>query len=169
MRRSVDVHAAAGRFEHGAQIGDDRALAVGAGNMHHRWQLLLGVANQFEQTLDPRELEIDDLRMEPHDALQHNVAGGSHALHTRCLVRSPRSPPVTPAKRSASRGPFVRRSCDCGVDPGSRRCAAVRDDGWVNRAIAAERSSWMIGPSPTMTKEWDKGAIPTQPLVSAAS
>jgi hypothetical protein len=44
--------------------------------MDDRRQVALGMADQLEQTLDPRELEIDDLRMEPHDALQHEVALG---------------------------------------------------------------------------------------------
>ena len=36
MRRGVDVHAIARSLGHGAQVGDQRALAVGAGDMDHR-------------------------------------------------------------------------------------------------------------------------------------
>ena len=43
--------------------------------MDHRRQLLLGVAEPFEQALHAAELEIDDLRMQLVQALQHDVAG----------------------------------------------------------------------------------------------
>ena len=41
MGRGVDMHALARRLQHGAQIGDDRALAVGAGDMDDRRQAAL--------------------------------------------------------------------------------------------------------------------------------
>ena len=49
MRRGVDVHALAGRFQDRAHEGDGRALAVGAGDMDHRRQFALGMAERGEQ------------------------------------------------------------------------------------------------------------------------
>ena len=42
MRRGVDMHALAQRLRHGADEGDQRALAVGAGDMNHRRQARSG-------------------------------------------------------------------------------------------------------------------------------
>jgi hypothetical protein len=80
VRRGIDMHALTRRLQHGAQVGDDRTLAVGAGDMHHRRQLSFGISDQTQQTFDARELQVDDLRMEPHHALQHDVAGVGHAV-----------------------------------------------------------------------------------------
>ena len=44
MRRRVDVHARARRLEHGLQKGRDRALAVGAGDVDARRQVLVRIA-----------------------------------------------------------------------------------------------------------------------------
>ncbi len=49
MRRGVDVHAPAGRLADRAQEGAGAALAVGAGDMDHRRQAPLGMAELGEQ------------------------------------------------------------------------------------------------------------------------
>ena len=63
VRRGIDVHPLAGGFQHGPQIGNDRALAVGAGDVHHRRQLVLGMVEAVQQALHPLERQIDQLRV----------------------------------------------------------------------------------------------------------
>ena len=53
MGRGVDVHAFAERLGDGAGEGEERAFAVGAGDMQHRGKLVLRVAETAEQPLDP--------------------------------------------------------------------------------------------------------------------
>jgi hypothetical protein len=74
MRRGIDMHALAERLGDGAGKGKERALAVGAGDMHHRRQLILGVAERREQPLDPPQRQIDRLRVEFFQPLQQRVA-----------------------------------------------------------------------------------------------
>ena len=61
VRRGVDVDAGAAGLEAGAQRGDDRALAVGAGDVDDRRQPALGMAERGEEPLDAAEREVDDL------------------------------------------------------------------------------------------------------------
>ena len=63
MRRRVDVHAFAGRFEDGARKRDGRALAVGAGDVNERRQAAFGMIERREQALDSAERQIDAPRM----------------------------------------------------------------------------------------------------------
>jgi hypothetical protein len=58
------VDAIGRRFEESAQESDGRTLAVGAGDMHHRRQLVLGVAEIGQQPLDALKREIDQFRVE---------------------------------------------------------------------------------------------------------
>ena len=51
MRRGVDMDAEARGLHDGAEIGDGRALAVGAGDMDHRRQLALRIAELRQQPL----------------------------------------------------------------------------------------------------------------------
>ena len=70
VRRRVDVDAQAARFQDRAQEGDGRALAVGAGDVDHRRQPLLRMAERVENVSHPIERKIDQLRMqrgEPRD------------------------------------------------------------------------------------------------------
>jgi len=53
------MDAIARRFGHGTQVGDQRALAVGAGDMDDRRQLLVRRTQLIEQALDPLQTEID--------------------------------------------------------------------------------------------------------------
>jgi len=80
MRRGVDVHAVARRLGHGADVGAERALAVGAGDMHDRRQALLGIAHAVEQALEPREVEIDDARMARHQSFDECVRRHARTL-----------------------------------------------------------------------------------------
>ena len=70
----VDVDAVAGALEAGAEHGDGRALAVGAGDVDHRRQAALGVAEGGEQALDAGEREVDDLGVERGQAVEDAVA-----------------------------------------------------------------------------------------------
>ena len=76
MRRRVDVHLVAGRFERGAQECDGRAFAVRAGDMDHRRQLVLRPAETLQQPLDPPERQIDLARVERAEHLQQRVEVG---------------------------------------------------------------------------------------------
>ena len=68
------MHALAQRLGDGADEGDERALAVGAGDMDHGRQLLLGMVKGREQTLDAPERQIDRLRVQRLQALEQRVA-----------------------------------------------------------------------------------------------
>ena len=64
MRRGADVHPQPRRLAHGAQKGAGGALAVGAGDMDHRRQMQLRVAQIGQQTLHASEAQIDELGVE---------------------------------------------------------------------------------------------------------
>ena len=64
MRRGIDVHPQALRFENRPKEGDQRTLAVGAGNMDHRRQISFGMAEIGEQPDDTIERQVDDARMQ---------------------------------------------------------------------------------------------------------
>ena len=69
----------AGRLEAGAQHGDDRALAVGAGDVDDRRQPALGMAERGEQPLDAAEREVDDLGVERGQPVEDAVGGRAHS------------------------------------------------------------------------------------------
>ena len=82
MGRDVAVDPAAGRLQHGRQHGQRAALAVGAGDVDHRRQPPLGMAQGRQQALDPAEREIDALGVERVQAGQDQVTGAArHAPH----------------------------------------------------------------------------------------
>ena len=74
MGRGIDMHAFAERLGDGAGESEERAFAVGAGDMQHRRQLLLGMTECGEQALDPPERQVDRLRMELFQPLQQRIA-----------------------------------------------------------------------------------------------
>ena len=80
MGRDIGMHAIAGRLQHGAQIGDDGALAVGAGDMDDRRQAPFGMAEALQQPPDAVERQIDDLRMKPVQPLENQVAAAGCSL-----------------------------------------------------------------------------------------
>ena len=61
-------------LSHGADKGDQRALAVGAGDMNHRRQAPLGMAKGCEQPLDAAKRQIDRLRVQRLEALEQGDA-----------------------------------------------------------------------------------------------
>ena len=63
MRRGVGVDAQARRLGDGADEGDGRALAVGPGDMDHRRQAVLRVAEGGAQHAHPLQRQIDALRV----------------------------------------------------------------------------------------------------------
>ena len=77
MRRRVDMHRLAGRFQHGAQEGRRRPLAVGAGNMNHWRQLQLRMAELAHQNLHAVERQVDLARVERAETLK-NCVGTVH-------------------------------------------------------------------------------------------
>ena len=73
MRRGVDMDALAGGLEHGAHERGGRALAVGAGDVDHRRQAALGMAEVGHQRFDPVERQVDLARMQAEQPLQDGV------------------------------------------------------------------------------------------------
>ena len=79
VRRGVDVDAGAAGLEAGAQRGDDRALAVGAGDVDDRRQPALGMAERGEEPLDAAEREVDDLGVQRRQPVEDRVAARAHS------------------------------------------------------------------------------------------
>ena len=61
-------------FEAGAQERDRRALTIGAGDMDHRRELFLRVAECREKPLDTIKAQVDELRMERQEPREDPVA-----------------------------------------------------------------------------------------------
>ena len=57
------MHALPRRFEDGAHECDGRTLAVGTGDMDHRRQMPLGMAERRQQPFNATERQVDSLRM----------------------------------------------------------------------------------------------------------
>src|SRR3546814_12532860 len=75
VRRGVDLHAPACRLQHGAQEGDQRALALGARDVNDRGQASLRVAEAIKQPLDAATREVDALGVEAGKAVEDGVGG----------------------------------------------------------------------------------------------
>ncbi len=118
------MDAVAGGFEAGAHDRDGRALAVGAGDMDHRRQLFVRVAERGEQALDPSEREVDLLRVELHQPRQDPVG----------------RPPAVRAIGHSLRA--VRAQSQARCPPGAARAAATRMRASVARSSA--RGTTMI-------------------------
>ena len=95
VRRGVGVHRQARGLEPGAQHGDDRALAVGAGDMDDRRQPALRVAERGQEPLDAAEREVDDLRVQRGQAGEDRVAGRAHCAAARASSTGAGSSPCT--------------------------------------------------------------------------
>ncbi len=111
MRRGVDMGAVAGGFGAGAHRRDGRTLAVGAGDMDDRRQMVLRIAERRQQPLDPAERQVDLLRMQLHQPRQHPVARGLKIGH----------------RHSASRR-SVARAGTAAAAPASARCGSRSSD-----------------------------------------
>jgi hypothetical protein len=68
--------AAAGRLEHRPHEGDGRALAVGTGDVDHRRQLALGMAERIENAPHAVERQVDALGMQREQAREDRVDVG---------------------------------------------------------------------------------------------
>ena len=130
MRRGVDMDAIACRLGHGAQIGDQRALAVGAGDMHHRRQLQMRRADVRQQPFDPPKLEVDELGMQPHEAVEDRIGHGRRLGRCSSGPRQPgcgprRSPDPSGARPAGPAFPAAcgdaRRRRPCRAPAGTRR------------------------------------------------
>ncbi len=75
------MHLQALRLQHGAGKGAGRALAIGAGDMDHRRQLQLRIAQLGQQPQDAVQRQVDLLGMQRQQALEDRVA----ARDTRSL------------------------------------------------------------------------------------
>src|SRR5271155_5500835 len=74
MRRGVDMRAVAGRFETRADHCHRRPFALGAGDMHYRRKPVLRVAERGEQPLDTLERQVNKLRVQTAEPLEHPIA-----------------------------------------------------------------------------------------------
>ncbi len=76
MRAGVDVAGEAGGLDRGTQKGAGRALAVGAGDMEHRRQALMRVAEPVEQHGDAFEAEDVGARGQRPEPIELCLDGG---------------------------------------------------------------------------------------------
>ena len=88
MRADGRMHLEPRRLGDRAQVGAGAALAVGAGDVDHRRQVLLGMAELAEQELQPMQAEVDQHRVGALQPLQHDAAaaaelGGQGRRHRR--------------------------------------------------------------------------------------
>ena len=77
MGRDVDVDPLAAGLAASPPASPRAALAVGAGDMDHRRQAALGMAQRCQQPLDPAEREVDDLGVQRVQAGEDQVTGGA--------------------------------------------------------------------------------------------
>jgi len=86
MWRGVDVDALAGGLEQCPAKGGDRSLAVGAGDMDHRRQFFVRIAQNFQQPGDAVERQIKTLGVEPQEFVNHSFrfafGGLIHRAHS---------------------------------------------------------------------------------------
>ena len=73
VRRRIDMHALARRFEDRAHEGYGRALAIGAGNVDHRRQMPLRVIERVKDARHALEPEVDALGVQRQKPRQHGV------------------------------------------------------------------------------------------------
>src|SRR3984893_19058892 len=71
VRRDVRMYAVARGLDRGPHHRHRRALAFGAGDVHDRRKAVLRIAHRREKPLDAAERQIDQLRMQPAEALEN--------------------------------------------------------------------------------------------------
>ena len=145
VRRGVDVDAVATRLEPRADHRDGRAFAVGAGDVDHRRQAAFGMAERGQKPFDPTERQVDDLRVQRHQAFEDAVArrvhgtgagsigpgaGSSPWTGGGCLVRSRRI--VASSIRS-----FPRSMTRSSMPWSSRYSARWKPSGRVSRMVCS--------------------------------
>src|SRR5579883_1643575 len=72
----MDMDAQALRLQHGAAKGAGRPLAIGAGDMDHRRQFQMRVAQIAQKAQHPVQRQVDLLGMQRQQARQHRIAAG---------------------------------------------------------------------------------------------
>ena len=73
MRRSVDMHAQSRSLQDRAHERDGGALAVGAGDVDHRWQAAFGMVERIEDAPHAVERQVDQLRMKLQEARNDGI------------------------------------------------------------------------------------------------
>ena len=172
MRRGVDVHPRAGGLEPGAQHRHHRALAVGAGDVDHRRQPPLGVAERGEQPLDAAERQVDHLGMQRRQALEDAVArrrswGGRAACAASSARRRQVAVHVGRLRWSgAAAASRARRAGPCAPPPG-RACRGRAGTRRAGSPRAASRGSSARSPAGRRSRSARPGsAICTSPSIA---
>ena len=130
--RGVDMHALFRRLEDGAHEGDGRTFAVGAGDMNHRRQLPLGMAERRQEPLDAIEREVDPLRMQrqqPRMNRADRAGAGTRRGHAGAgrLIRAFAAPAGALVNSRQRRAMVARKS---------RRCTTMSTMPWAKRYSA---------------------------------
>jgi hypothetical protein len=114
-------------LEPGADHGERRALAVGAGDVDHRRQVAFGVAERRQEPPDPVQRQVDDLGMQRHHPREDGVGGvAAHGLASEPAAAglpagfAPAFPPGFPAGAVASSG-FASAAAGAGSGGAGRR------------------------------------------------
>ena len=142
MRRRIDVHARAGGFDDRFQVGGDGALAVGAGNVHDRRQLLVRIAQLAEQPLDTAERQVDQLRVQQLHLGEELGARRHAALPPLGSVRTDR---LGKRLAPADRGPRGTPRWNCGGHQCCLSLGSERVDGGVSSSPRGlSRCSWCV-------------------------
>src|SRR6478736_5951269 len=84
--RGVDMHALTQRLGDGSDEGDQRSLAIGAGDMDHWGQLALWMPEACEQALDAPKRQVDGLRVQRLEALEQRHASRDRGQWRAALV-----------------------------------------------------------------------------------
>ena len=128
MRRGIDMHALAGGLQDRAHEGDGRALAVGAGDVDHRRQVPLGMAERGEQPLDAVERQVDALGMQRQRAARRSrrPAASWRSAHACAGTGNCGSAPGAGALVSSRTDRKASRAI-CGGAPPCRPCRAPAD------------------------------------------
>src|SRR5690606_25853282 len=75
MRRGVDVTAVTGCLQQRTRKRRRRAFAIGPGNMNDGRHAFMRIAEPLEQTRNPRQRQVEPLRVEAHQPLDLAVSG----------------------------------------------------------------------------------------------
>ena len=140
------MDAQAGGLQDRAQIGDGRALAVGAGDMDHRRQLGFGMIEPLQQALHAIEAEIDPLRMQRDSRAISSPSGwrfGGRRVHAcgrgrRRFRRRDDLRRVGDLRRRLRRGFERRRLGQQPAQPRQRRAQLVAMHHHVDHAVVVQ-------------------------------
>src|SRR5262245_63650605 len=119
MRRGINMHAQARRFEDRADERDGRALSIGPGDMNHRRQLAFRMPDRGQQPPHAIERKIDQLGVQREQPLDDGIDGWhwrrlyrNHSSARATLTRwaAPRSHGLGAGSRPARATPAPRRA-----------------------------------------------------------